>query len=119
MPKNKFITKFKSMSFEEKKIEIMRLLKDLVKHSSRAKTLYAIVPDMEDTPENTQKLIIDYSDIIFAINKVDAEKAEEKKKKVEEDANKMAENQKIASLKRKEEKQESEEDLDSLLKDIT
>jgi len=50
---------------------------------------------------------------------VDAEKAEEKKKKVEEDANKMAENQKIASLKRKEEKQESEEDLDSLLKDIT
>ena len=114
MAENKFIAKFKAMSFEEKKVEIMRLLKDLVEHSVRAKALVKIVPDLEETAENTEKLIIDYSDIIYAIEKVDKDKEEEKKQKIEEEAKKLEENQKILAQKMKNEKEESEEDLDDL-----
>ena len=118
MAENKFITKFKSMNFEEKKTEIMRLLKDLIDHSNRAKTLYTIVPNMEENSENIEKLIIDYSDIIFSIDKVNAEKEEEKKKKIEENVKKMEENKKILSQKMMKENEESEEDLEDLLKNI-
>ena len=118
MTENKFIEKFKAMSFEEKKVEIMRLLKDLVEHSTRAKDLWEIVPDMEETPENIEKLIIDYSDIILAIDKVDNEKKEEKEKELKEKAKKMEENQKLIAQKMKEQEKESEEDLEDLLKDV-
>jgi len=118
MSENKFIAKFKAMSFEEKKVEIMRLLKDLVEHSTRAKALWEIVPEMEETPENIEKLIIDYSDIIFAIEKVDKDKKEEKEKELQEKAKKMEENQKLIAKKMKEQEKESEEYLEDLFKDV-
>jgi len=82
---NKFIDKFRIMSFEEKKNEIMRLLKDLIEDSTRARILWEVIPDMKNTIENTEELIINYSDIIFAIEEVEIEEVEEKKKKIEED----------------------------------
>ena len=118
MTENKFIVKFIKMSFEEKKVEIMRLLKDLLEHSVRAKKLYKIIPDMEETPENTEELIRNYSDLISAIDKVNAEKEEEKKKKIEEDAKKLEANQRLIAQKMKVEEAESEENLDDLFKDI-
>jgi len=118
MTENKFIVKFIKMSFEEKKVEIMRLLKDLLEHSVRAKKLYKIIPDMEEIPENTEILIANYSDLISAIDKVNTDKEKEKKKKIEIEAKKLEENQKLISKKMKDEAEESEEDLDDLLKDI-
>ena len=118
MAENKFVAKFKAMSFEEKKVEIMRLLKDLVEYSTRAKALVEIIPDMEETPENVEKLIIDYSDLISSIDKVNKEKEEEKKQKIEEDAKILAENQKLIAQKMSEERKESDEDLEDLFKDI-
>ena len=118
MTQNKFVAKFIKMSFDEKKKEIMRLLKDLLEHSVRAKNLYEIIPSMKENSENTEILIVNYSDLISAIDKVNADKEEEKKKKIEIEAKKLEENQKLISKKMKDEAEESEEDLDNLLKDI-
>ena len=118
MEENKFVIKFISMNFEEKKVEIMRLLKDLVEHSTRAKKLYSIIPNMEENEENTEELIINYSDIISAIDKVDADKAEEEKQQTEYEAKKIEKNRKIISQKLKNEEKESQDDLEDLFKDI-
>ena len=118
MTQNKFVLKFIKMSFEEKKVEIMRLLKDLLEHSVRAKKLWEIIPDMEETSENTEELIRNYSDLISAIDKVNAEKEDEKKNKIEEKAKKIEENQRLIAQKMKNEEKESDDELENLFKEI-
>ena len=118
MKKNKFVLKFIQMSFEEKKSEIMRLLKDLLEYSVRARNLWKIIPNMEDIPENNEILIQNYSDLIEAIDTVKEEQEEEKRKQIEEKVKKLEENRKIISKNMKKEIEENDNDLDSLLEEI-
>jgi len=116
--KNKYVIKFINMNFEEKKVEIMRLLKDLLEHSIRAKKLYKIIPSMEENQENTEILISNYTDLISAIDKVEKEKEEEKKKEIEKKVKKLEENRKLISEKIKDEEKENEQDLENLFNKI-
>jgi len=116
MLRKEFIEKFKKMNFEDKKVEIMSFLKELKDHSTRAKNLYKIVPNMENTPENIEELIINYYDIMVAIDEVEEEEEEEKNKHIDIIVKEWEKKKLLVSSKIKEQENNTEEDLDDFLK---